>query len=184
MRITYALIILAAVLVVGCGSQASPVTPSVSSLIGDSATPALATSVPSVSAPTASPSPDPEAIRKAAAVAYAGAAAKANADFAALDKKYRTLKTLKIAHAYWKAAGAITGRFIAAVKGIAVPTDTAADLHALVARDAASQASEIEQSMVSSADYNDAYKVWTARARASTAAANLVRVDLGLPPVK
>jgi len=135
-------------------------------------------------APTPSPTPDPEAVRKAAGAAYLAAAESANKAGAALNKKYKTYGTLARARAFHKAAAKIESDFIAKLKKITVPADTASDLHSLIAKDAATQALDIEGSGVTSwADVVSVDAALLKAARASTAAANLVRSDLGLPPV-
>jgi hypothetical protein len=170
-------LIIATVMIYGCGATSSS---------AGSALPA--TSIAPGTSPLTSPDPlsslDPEAVRKDAAAAYLVAANRSNADQKALNKKFPANMSLKQAHAYYKAWALISGRFIAAIKKIVVPADTAADMHALIARVASTQASQIEMSTVKSADYETAGKVLAARGRAWTAAANLIRVDLGLPAVK
>ncbi len=101
----------------------------------------------------------------------------------ALDKKYPGFLSLKRFHAYYKALAAGEGSFIAAVKRIEFPPDTVADVKDLIRKDAATWASEIELSRVRQANLNDAQKVFATRARQGSAAANLVRIDLGLPPI-
>jgi len=138
-----------------------------------------------VPSPTADPTPDPEALRTTAAAQYLAAATKANKANKALNRKFpKTFKSLKQARRYWRASAKIEGTFIAKIRIIQVPPDTAADMRKLIARVAASQAIELEAAHA---------KSWLSLSRTDaamdkifrrhTAAANLVRSDLGLPPV-
>jgi hypothetical protein len=103
----------------------------------------------------------------------------------ALDKKYPTFKTLAKARANFKTSAAIEGNFILAIKRIVVPADTAADLHSLIAKEAAGQALDLEaaaaRSWLALSRLNSAL---SRAARSLTSAANLIRSDLNLPPVK
>lgn len=174
------MVALLAVLVMACGSAATSTAP----LPPASQAATAATVQPAVSA-TPQPTPGQETIRRIAAAAYLTAAEKANKDANALDKKTpRVLKTLRQARAYYKAAARIEGAFVAAIKAITVPADTAGDLHSLIAKRTAVQALAIEGSGV---------KSWSAQAsvdaaltkalRTAAGASNLLRSDLGLPPV-
>jgi hypothetical protein len=137
-----------------------------------------------VASPRPSASPDPEAIRKAAASAYLAAAETANSAYKALDKKYPHLTTLARVHAYNKASAKIEGTFILAIKRLVVPADTVGDLHSLVAKATSVQALDLEAAVTRT--YADALRLepsQIAAGRAYTASANLVRSDLNLPPV-
>lgn len=135
-------------------------------------------------APTPSPTPNPEAVRKTAAAAYLVVAETSNKAFAALGKKYKTFGTLARARAYFKAASKIDGAFTAALRKIVVPADTAGDLHSLIVKTTADQALDIEGSGVKSWAAVDSVNAALLKSdRNSTAAANLIRSDLGLPPV-
>ena len=135
-------------------------------------------------APAPTPPPDPEAVRKAAAAAYLKAATRYNKVRTRLNNKYKVFYTLAQARAYYKAAADNEGTFIADVKGIAMPPGSAGDLHDLIRAAAAEQAGLIGGRKVRS---------WAAEASADSeegknnrrvsAAGNLVRADLGLPPV-
>jgi hypothetical protein len=140
----------------------------------------------SIASPTALPTatPDPEAVRKAAGIIYATAAAKYGKDIRALNSKYKTFTSLKNARAFYAAATKIEGTFLTTVKKLVVPADTAADLHSLVAKSAALQALEVEGSTVKTwAAVDSVQRASQSADRAASAAANLVRADLGLPPV-
>jgi hypothetical protein len=153
--------------------------PSVS-LASDSAT---ISSLPA--SPSPSPSPDPEAVRKAAGTAYLAAAKIANDARKKVDANYPTNLTLKQARSYYAALAKIEGAFLIAIRKIEVPADTAADMHTLIVREAASQALLLELAKASSiGDLNAAAADLRRAGRNATAAANLVRSDLGLPPVK
>lgn len=161
-------------LVVACGETVAP-----SSV--PSPPPSLAASI---ATPTARPTVAPEVIRKAAATAYVAAAETFNKALKALDKKYVSFGTYARARAYYKADSKLRAVFIGALKLLAVPSDTAGDLHALIAKETAVQALEIEGSAVkTNADLVSVEKALVSAQRAGTAAANLIRSDLGLPPV-
>ena len=174
-----------ALLVSACGGTVERSAPAPAATPSAAAAVNLATAGPTpTEVPTPSPTPDPEAVRKTAAAAYLAAAESANKAYKALLSKYKTFDTLTRARAYYKAVAKIDGEFIAKVKKILVPADTAADLHALIAKDAASQALEIEGSGAQSWTEVDSVIAALEKAdRASTAAANLIRSDLGLPPI-
>jgi hypothetical protein len=166
-----------------CGSAVAP-TPS------GQASPLAVASVVASLTPTATPiptptaTPDPETLRKAAGTAYLAAAKAINKGFNALNKKYPTFKTLKIARAYYKAAAVLDGAFLAALKKITFPPDTVADAKALIRAIAGDQAIAIEGSAVKSwSQLASVAKTAEQRSRVGSAAANLVRSDLNLPPV-
>lgn len=185
------LAILVIVLVAACGSNPSPTTVPSVAIASEAAVPTTqaATAGPTTSPtatpePTPSPTADPEAIRAEAAKAYLAAAAVTNKASKKLDAKYKTFKSLKQARDYYRAAAKIDGTFIAALKKMTVPDDTKADLHSLIAKTAAAQALEIEGSAVKSwAAQGSVAASLTRAARAASAAANLIRSDLGLPPI-
>lgn len=170
-----------AVFVAACGNSPQPSgsnTPPLPTL----ATAAVEAS-PSLAASTA-PTPDSEAVRKAAAAAYLKAAETSNKAGAALAAKYKTFANLSKARSYYRAYAAIDGAFVKALKKIAVPTDTKADMHSLIAKVAADQALAVEGSGVKSWTEQESLDAALVKAaRVSSAAANLVRSDLGLPPV-
>ena len=174
-----------AILVSACGGTVERSTPAPAATSSAAAAVNLATAGPTpTEVPSPSPTPDPEAVRKTAAAAYLVAAESANKAYKALDSKYKTFGTLTRARAYYKAAATIEGDFIAKVKKIIVPADTAADLHALIAKSAATQALDIEGSGAQSwSDVDSVIAALEKAARATTAAANLIRSDLGLPPI-
>ena len=174
-----------AILVSACGGTVERSTPAPAATSSAPAAVNLATAGPTpTEVPTPSPTPDPEAVRKTAAAAYLVAAGSYNKANDALYMKYKTFDTLTHVRALYKARATIAGEFIAKVKKIIVPADTAADLHALIAKDAASQALEIEGSGAQSWTEVDSVIAALEKAdRASSAAANLVRSDLGLPPI-
>ncbi len=120
-----------------------------------------------------------------AAAQYKSAASKWTKASKALAKKYKTFGTLKRAKAYYKALSKLDGTFLADIKAIVVPADTAGDMHDLVRKTAADQALElIAAHSTSWPDLDRTYKSLTKSWERSTAAANLLRSDLGLPPVQ
>jgi hypothetical protein len=123
-----------ALIVVGCGATTTPSGPLAAVVQPSPSDGPLASVLPSSASPLPSPSPHPDAVRKAAATTYAAAAAKYNNDTKALAKKCKTYPTLKVAKSCYARAAKIEGAFVSAIKGIPVPADTAGDLHSLVAK--------------------------------------------------
>jgi hypothetical protein len=119
-----------------------------------------------------------------AATAYLAAANPYKKAINALAAKYKTFGTLARARAYYKAAAALEGRFVASMKLITVPADTTGDFHTLIIRITALQALDIEGSGVKSwAAVSSLQSDLLKAERAAAAVANLIRSDLGLPPV-
>ena len=185
-----ALVLATAIMVAACGG-ATASQPSGSSAAFAAAITSAPTTSPVAAAPTPtySPSPsqtpNPEAVRKTAADAYLAAAETANKAFKALNKKYKTIATLKVARAYQKAAAKIDG---ASRKDEAdhlpqFPDDTKGDVHSMLAKWLEVQSLEIEASGVKSwGALLSVEKALLSAGRKSTAASNLVRSDLGLRP--
>ena len=121
-RLAQLLLIVGAAALTGCGSSnATSVASSGSASLGHPA--------PSVANP--SPSLNVEALRSAAAKAYLAAAKAYDAAGSKLDKQFGASMSLSQARRYFAADAKLVGTFTAAVKGLAVPPDTAADLHTL-----------------------------------------------------
>ena len=134
--------------------------------------------------PTAVATPDPEAVRKTAAATYLAAAEASNTASKALAAKYKTFGTLARARAYYKANAKIIGTFVARVRNVTVPADTAADFHSMTAKWLAVQSANVEASGAKSWSTLDSAGTAELIAwRLATAASNLVRSDVGLPPV-
>jgi hypothetical protein len=180
-----------ALLVAACGGATDSAPPgSQAAFAADTAPPtALPVAVaptPTPSAtpsPTSTPTPDPEAVRKTAADAYLAAAETSNKAFKTLDKKYKTFGTLSRARAYYKASAKIDLAFINKMKGITFPDDTKGDVHSMVAKWLEVQSLETEGSGVKSwTAVLSVQKALTTASRKASAASNLVRSDLGLPP--
>jgi hypothetical protein len=164
-----------------CGSSAQPTANAVGASASTLASEAAAS-------PTAAPTPSPtlsqDQIRSAAAKAYLAAVNKANATSRALNKKYATFASLAQARAYYKAVAALEATHLKALRAITYPTDTAGDAHSLIVKESALQALCIEGSAVKTvADLDSVQKAFTSTDRAVVAASDLVRGDLGLPPV-
>jgi hypothetical protein len=170
--------------VAGCGANQPTASASAPSSSSSSAAASLAT--PGGSSIVASPAPSltQDQIRAAASKAYVAAAQKANKDGNALAKKYPSFKTLAVARAYYKAAAAQTATFLKSIRKIIWPADTAADGHSLIAKSSAVQALELAASHATSwARLDEVSGDLRAAYRQATAAANLIRGDLGLKPV-
>ena len=77
------------------------------------------------------------------------------------------------------------GRYVAVVRALAVPPDTKADLHDLVRQWTALQAIHLQAAHVSSwTEFDDMSAATKKAGQKASAAANLLRSDLGLPPVQ
>lgn len=167
-----------AVLTVACGSTATPTLP------GPSSSPPTVGIVGSP-APVASASLDPEALRKTAGAAYLAAVKASKIEQRAADKKCPSKMTLKQAHACFAAQAKVDGDFVAAIKKLVVPPDTAGDLHTLIVRETALQASDLVMAHAGSIkELNDRTADNRRAGDAATAAANQLRSDLNLPPVQ
>ena len=115
---------------------------------------------------------------------YLAAAKVYNKASDALYKKYKIYGTLKRARASFKASAKVSRIFTDAIRTIDFPLEMMADVKALLRADAKSQALEIEGSGARSwADVASVGSALTKAYRAGSAAANLVRQDLGLPSV-
>ena len=109
-----------AVLVAACGGAAETVP------VASSVPPAALSSSPPTtqgapgptptSALIATPTPDPEAVRKTAAASYLAAASAYNKAAKALDKKYKTLGSLARVRAYYKGLAKIEGTFLGGLR--------------------------------------------------------------------
>ena len=172
-----------------CGSSA-PVTPgATAALLSSQQATATTTVVPPTPAPTSSPTPSPtlsqDQIRTAAAKAYLAAAAIVNKANDSSYKKYKSkLNTLAGNRAYYKLSATITGTFLKSVRAIVFPTDSAADGHSLIVKNSTLQADELDASVDRTvAAMNTDIKHVNSADDAASAAANLIRGDLGLPPI-
>lgn len=175
-----ALLVITVLVLLGCaGTTPAVVETQRPSASADPSPPPVATPSP---APT--PTLDPEALRTSAGKAYLEVAGAFNTKLTALVRKYPTLDSVKRTRAFYKAIGQLYGRFIAGLKDITFPADTETDARALIRALARVQAVASEGSRVTSMDNVDSIGTEGQRAaRAFSAAANLVRADLDLPPV-
>ena len=179
--------LLAACLLTGCGST-TPTSPPPSAVgspaaqvdasapANDSqAPPSSGDPAPSASAaPQPTPTPDPEAVRVAAAAGYQAAGAAHQLAWARLPENHRDVG---------RARAKLWGRYLAALRQLQVPADTAADLQDLIRSVSRLQAVVGEggsDNRLRNSDarfqtrfYNAWYKISPASAR--------VRSDLGLP---
>lgn len=139
--------------------------------------------VPVVVVPT--PTPDPAAEKAAAAKVYAAIASKYNKANNALNrgcgKHFVNLKSARACEAKYATAN---HTFYVAVAAMVVPPDVAADQKALVK---ASSAEWVDNKIAASArtisDWNAALTAIDKSSTTSSKAANIFRLDLGLPPV-
>lgn len=185
-------LILTAIVATACGSSAptpiviyatapaSPLLAPSSAPSGDKAAP------PSEPVPTVAPSAslDSAALKTAAGKAYLAVAGRYNKANDALARKYRTFRTLTRARAYYKKSAKLDRAFSDGIRLIVFPPEMSADIKSLLAKNAALESAEIEGSGVRSwADVASVFKAVERTSRSASAAANLVRQDLGLPSV-
>jgi hypothetical protein len=134
--------------------------------------------------PSAAATPTQEQIRHLAAVAYQRAAKKSNTLDDALYKKYRNATSLRSLRRFCAGLSTSEHKFIATIKAIVYPDDTKSDAKALI-RLAAGEEAHLRgcAKAASIANWNDQWREAGRVANRRTEAANLLRLDLDLPPV-
>ena len=101
-----------------------------------------------------------------------------------LRNREGTSRTWPELRAYYKLSATISGTFLKALRAIVYPADSAADGHSLIVKNSTLQADELDASVdrTVAAMNADIAHVNSADDTAS-ASANLIRGDLGLPPI-
>jgi hypothetical protein len=134
--------------------------------------------------PTPSPTPDPEAVRKVAGAAYLATVKVSNKAGDDLAKQYKN-RTSFLSWKHWcSKAAKITRTEMLALKAITYPADTAADAKALIRFDAAEEANLRSCAKAKSwAGLAGDIKLFDKAGNKGHEAANLVRLNLNLPPV-
>lgn len=151
-------------------------------LIGLTAISCSPSSPATASASTGATGGSPAVGGQAAATAYAAAANAAKLANAALAAQYSGTLTLALGRAYYRAAAAVDGTFLASVRAIAFPPAAAADVSTLLNRVAADEALDVQGSTAATAAGMAVVKAARPADLAAVAAAgNQVRADLGLP---
>ena len=186
MLTTPCVVILTIVVFAACAGTAPPIAPATSASVSASSVSggiAVASAMPS-----ASPSPSAvlrqDEIRSAAARAYLAAVTTYNKANGKLATKYKTFDSAARARDYFAAAAKLTGALMKAMRAIVFPADSAADAHVVLTKLAAEQALEISGSAVTTLDQSNVIGPQIDKvSSAIRAASNLLRGDLGLPPV-
>lgn len=175
-------------ILVGCGeSRATPTASPVADTVPSSSPGLTATAEPTVAAtplPTPAATLDPEAVRKAAGAAYLAAVAPYNKAIKTLYRENRNKTSLKASRTYCTKLADSERTWLLALQKIVVPADTTADVKALIRLSAADEAHL--RSCAKSRSFADWNTAWDRAEKAfskAVEAANLVRLDLGLPPV-
>lgn len=108
----------------------------------------------------------------------------ANAARDALYKKYKNARSLTVLRTYCAKLAKVEGTEAHALNAIVYPVDTAGDAKALVRADAAAEA-DLRSCAVArtTADWNSSWSLTIHANDRAHEAANLVRLDLGLPAV-
>jgi hypothetical protein len=178
-----------AVAIVACRA-AAPAAP-----IAAVATPQIVYVTPApaqAAAPSASPTAAPtqaapasqDELRLIAGKAYLAVVKVSNKASDRLWKLYRYNTALKPSRTYCAKLGAVTRTELLGLNGIKYPDDTAADAKALVRSLAAMEADLRTCAKASSvAAWNQAWKLFGRAGDRGHEQANVVRLDLGLPPV-
>ncbi|MEW6225996.1 MAG: hypothetical protein AB1627_15330 [Chloroflexota bacterium] len=182
--------VMLAIALAGCAATDAPTPSAAQASALDGATPTEASPLPAASAgsptasPEASPTPSQDEIRSVAADGYLAAVGPTNKAFTTLWKQYKNKTSLKAWRQYCAKLATTLRSELVALQAISWPTDTAADAKALIRSVAAQEANERSCA---------AAKTWAEWRRFDTRAykanlrshelANLVRLDLGLPPV-
>lgn len=168
---TFAITGVTVLLLAGCGAAAGGIT---SPTVG-AATP-IATATP-----TATPAPTPN-LTTTAAAAYLAAATAGNAAGDAINKAYpKTFTSLAQAKHYWSQYEAVDRAFLSTIFAIAYPPFMKADVDAQIAVE--TKVVEDDSELAVSPNDNAAYAADNTDSTAASAAANIVRHDLGLPQV-
>lgn len=128
--------------------------------------------------------PSQDAIRKAAATAYLAAVKPYNSSIDTLYKQYRYKTSLAANKQYCAKLATVTHAESVALNVIVYPTDTAGDAKVVSRSDASAEADLRSCAIAASiADWNRFWNLSSITNQHGHEAANLVRLDLGLPSV-
>ena len=171
-----------------CAGATSPVAPTTTT---DGSTPPSASVAVDASSPpsagavaTATPTLDPAGLKAAAAKAYLAAVNPANKANDALFKKYKNVTSLAGNRTYCAKLAAVEHTELLALQAIAYPADTAADARLLIRAAAAVEADMRSCAKATNwASWNNSWNLGGKAGDRAHEAANLVRLDLGLPSV-
>jgi hypothetical protein len=175
-----------AVLLAGCAVAAAPAAQPTQQVVSVSPAPFASVMAPASVAPAASPSTPPtqDEIRLVAGKAYLAPVTPANKAFTALWKIYKNKTSLKANRQYCTKLATVMRAELLALQAIEYPEDTTADAKALIRADAASEADLRTCAKASNfTAWNRAMSLADKASDRAHEAANLIRLDLGLPPV-
>jgi hypothetical protein len=182
------LVVVGALSAAACGATSAPLAASAAPTLEATSTSTSTASVSPSLAPSAPPSPSPslpptqEQIRLAARQAYLNAVTPANKARLTLYRQYKNATSLKSLKAYCGKLADASRLELAALNMIVYPDDTKADAKVLIRLDAAIEVDLRSCSKSTSmADWNHWYSIATKANERGAEAANLVRLDLGLP---
>jgi hypothetical protein len=174
--------------VAACGAaapnQSSPAPLSAAA----AAAPSTAQAPAASQSPSATPAPSisltQDEIRLVAGKAYLAAVKPQKAGYAKLFKAYQKSTSLAAARKYCAGLAAIDRKVLLALKAIEYPTDTAADGKVHIRYVASQDANErICAKAKTWSEWSRFDKLATKANERAVEAANLVRLDLGLPPI-
>lgn len=179
-RLAYSVALLIAVLVSACGASV-PASGGAAPL-GSSAVP-LGASAGALT-PSAAPSISQDQVIADAAKAHLALVTKYNKLFENLYKAYNNKVTLKAHREYCSKMAVVTHSQLLALKKVVYPDDTLADIKAMIKAIAAAEANLKTCAIAPNiAAWNRAWSLVEKAQDRAHEAANLVRLDLGLPSV-
>jgi hypothetical protein len=141
---------------------------------------AAPTGAPAAPTRTVTPIPTPD-LTSTAAAAYLAAANTANAAGNAAYKTCKAATSLAQAKSCWSQTEAVDRAFLTTIFGIAYPPSMKVDVDAQIA--AETKVVSDEAAMAANPNDNATYAAFNTEGTVETAAANIVRHDLGLPQV-
>jgi hypothetical protein len=173
---------LVAVSIVACGSAVSPAPPA--QLAATSPGPSSGAAPASSASPSAAVTLTQDQIRTVAKAAYLAAVKPEAKAYASLYKAYQKTSSLAGARKYCAGLVAVDHKVLLALTVITFPDDTAADAKLFIRYVAAQEADERTCSKAKTwSDWTRFDKLAIKANERAHEAANLVRLDLGLPTV-
>jgi hypothetical protein len=133
--------------------------------------------------PTIAPAPTPLPLGEQAKL-YKLCVTPYNKDSTALNKQLESARTLSALKKAMKGYVASEITFASCLRAVPWSPDVAADARSLIKAVSTVQVTEQAMSTARSyAEFNEYYKPWHKQALAASSAANVLRGDIGLPPV-
>jgi hypothetical protein len=179
-------ILVFAILLAGCAATPATAAQPTQPVATVSQAPSSSIGPPVSLVPSANPSSTPtqDDIRLDAGKAYLAAVTPANKAFIALYKLYKGKTSLKANRQYCAKLATVTRTELLALQAIEYPTDTSADAKVLIRADAAIEADL--RTCAKASNFTVLNHYWSLAIKTNDRAheaANLVRLDLGLPSV-